>query len=438
MLTVVAAVVLAAGGVGATLWWLNRGNSDGLAGGPSVGAAGLPASPPPPLGDLRPPTDITLPSLERPIDTPLWTYKVGIDEAVLGGDTHTVVIGSDQGVIAVDAASGEPRWSKPALPPNININEIRKGSCVITRAATTIGCALNLNLSTGQPEVLVFYDVATGRTLNQTTLPTGQIDAIRKSGDGIAVIVKGELIAYGADGAESWRLAQDGFVVFGDQGIIVTKQAVHDANTGAPIVSGVRVDGKTAFASGFALSDGNTINFYDFNGRNTGSAASEGFRLLDNVRGIARDNSDLYGSSGFFYPLAYNESTGDLRAFDGQSGSILWTRPTGQDLTDSVAGYGSDTLCLIATRIPTETGVMGVKVQTCQTDSANPFVPVSTIKFLGTDGTRLLMVDSRDLVCLDGTTGAELWRTTSTDFPAGNWVGGGAYTHYNSTVTRWI
>ncbi|MDV3127410.1 PQQ-binding-like beta-propeller repeat protein [Mycobacterium sp. 21AC1] len=438
---VVAVVFVIVGIGGAIAWWLNRGGDEVVrSSGPSANpAAGpLPASVPP-LGDVRPPTDIALPSLEQPIDTPRWTYKVGIDEAVLGGDSYTVVVGSDEGVIALDASSGVPRWSEPIKPPDINVNEIKKGKCVIARAATTMGCALNVNLSTGQPEVLAFFDVATGRTLSQTTLPGGQIRNMSRSGDGIAVVLDRELVAYGSDGTEAWRVDHDGdAVVFGDQAVIVTRRAVYDASTGAPIVSGVNVVGKTAFASGFALSDGNSINFYDFSGRNTASLASDGYRLLDNARGDARSNQDLYGSSGFNYPLAYNDATGDLRAFDGASGRVLWTRPTGQDLTFRVQGYGSDTLCLIGVSLLNDTGFMNMKVQPCQADSANPFVRVSEVNFLGSDGTRLLAVDSRDLVCVDGVTGKELWRKKTTDFPHGVWVGNRAYTTYNSTVTRWI
>lgn len=139
------------------------------------------------------------------------------------------------------------------------------------------------------------------------------------------------------------------------------------------------------------------------------SGRTDGYRLLENAFSDARSNDGVYGSSGFFYPLAYNESTGDLRAFDGD-GRVLWNHPTGQDLTFRVQGYGSNTLCLIGVSLLNDTGFMSMKVQPCQAGSVNPFVRVSEASFLGSDGTRLLAVDSRDLVCIDEVTGNELWR----------------------------
>lgn len=83
VLTVVAAVVVASAGIGTVLWWLNRGGGAGEV--TAAGGGPLPASVPP-LGDLRPPADVALPSLEQPISAPRWTYDTGIDAYVLGGE----------------------------------------------------------------------------------------------------------------------------------------------------------------------------------------------------------------------------------------------------------------------------------------------------------------------------------------------------------------
>ncbi|OMC34224.1 hypothetical protein A5742_13930 [Mycolicibacterium fortuitum] len=444
VLAVVAVVVLATAGIGGVLWWSNRG-SDGDGDGGEVTAAGggpLPASVPP-LGDVRPPADVALPSLEKPIDTPRWTYDTGIDVSVLGGDRYTVVIGSDQGVIALDAESGEPRWSQPVKPPNVNINRFPSGKCVITRSAKTIGCGLNLNLCCGDREVLVFFDVVTGRILNQPTLPAGQISNLQASGDGIAVVFRNKLVTYGPDGNEAWRVSHDGVSVFGDQGIVITEYEVLDANTGHPIVSASNTS-NTAFSSGFAVALADSFKFYDFSGRNTATVPSDGYTLMGNEGSglydfpLGRPRNTRYGSSGFDVPLAYNTSTGDLRAFDGQSGRVLWTIPTGSDLrmANGIPGYGSGTLCVIG--VSGADAITKMRAQTCQDGAATPFVNVSTVFFTGTDGTRYLQRDNGEMVCIDGATGKELWRTKIRYFDDSVWVATGAYATTRNIVSRLI
>ncbi|OBF32381.1 hypothetical protein A5719_29455 [Mycolicibacterium peregrinum] len=439
VLTVVAAVVVASAGIGTLLWWLNRGGG----GAGEVTAAGggpLPASVPP-LGDLRPPADVALPSLEQPIDTPRWTYETGIDAYVLGGDAYTVVVGSDQGVMALDKETGEPRWSQGVKPPTVNINRFGSAKCVITRSAKTMGCGLNLNLCCGDPEVLVFLDVATGRILSQPSLPSDRITNLQGSGDGIAVVFRNELVSYGADGNEAWRVRHDGVSVFGDQGVVITEHEVLDANTGKPIVSEPSTS-NTAFASGFAVAFANSFKFFDFSGRNTATVPSEGYTLMGNAGSgiyqfpLGRPDNDPYGSSGFYYPLAYNRSTGEFRAFDGQSGRILWTYPAGADavLANMIGGFGSGELCVIGVQ---ETSDAKLKAGSCQDVNVAPTANVQMTFFLGSDGARYLYRDQRDVICVDAS-GKELWRKKFDDGSDQVWVSGGAYISDRNIVIRVI
>ncbi|WP_162463689.1 MULTISPECIES: PQQ-binding-like beta-propeller repeat protein [unclassified Mycolicibacterium] len=439
VLTVVAAVVFASAGLGAVLWWLNRGGGAGEV--TAAGGGPLPTSVPP-LGDLRPPADVVLPSLEQPIGTPRWTYETGIDAYVLGGDAYTVVVGSDQGVMALDKETGEPRWSQAVKPPKVNINRFGSAKCVITRSAKTMGCGLNLNLCCGDPEVLVFLDVATGRILSQPSLPSDRITNLQGSGDGIAVVFRNELVSYGADGNEAWRVRHDGVSVFGDQGVVITEHEVIDANTGKPIVSEPNTS-NTAFASGFAVSFANSFKFFDFSGRNTATVPSEGYTLMGNVGSglyqfpLGHPENTRYGSSGFYYPLAYNRSTGDFRAFDGKSGRILWTFPTGSDmtLTDMIGGFGSGELCMIGV---TERADAKMRAGTCQDVNTAPSANVPMTFFLGSDGTRFLHQDQHNLICVDGVSGKELWRKEIGSVTGEVWVSGGAYVTKDKTVTRLI
>lgn len=441
VLTVVAAVVVASAGIGTVLWWLNRGGGAGEV--TAAGGGPLPASVPP-LGDLRPPADVALPSLEQPISAPRWTYDTGIDAYVLGGDAYTVVVGSDQGVMALDKETGEPRWSQGVKPPKVNINRFSKAKCVISRTAKTIGCGLNLDLCCGDPEVLVFIDVATGRILSQPSLPTARISNVQGSGDNIAVVFPDEIVAYGPDGTEAWRSRHDGVSVFGDQGVVITEREVLDANTGKPIVSEPNTS-NTAFASGFAVAFANSFKFYDFSGRNTATVPSEGYTLFGN-RGsglyespLAYPENTRYGSSGFYYPLAYNRSTGDFRAFDGQSGRILWTFPTGTNSAhvNRIEGFGSGELCMIgASELDKD---VTMRAGTCQNLATAPSTNVPVTAFLGSDGARYLYQDRRDVICIDGSTGKELWRKEiKYDSPYQVWVSGGAYISERNIVMRVI
>ncbi|SUA31255.1 outer membrane assembly lipoprotein YfgL [Mycolicibacterium fortuitum] len=440
VLAVVAAVFIASAGIGTLLWWLNRGGGGGEM--TATGGGPLPASVPP-LGDLRPPADVALPSLEQPISKPRWTYETGIDAYVLGGDAYTVVVGSDQGVMALDKETGEPRWSQGVKPPKVNINRFGSAKCVITRSAKTMGCGLNLNLCCGDPEVLVFLDVATGRILSQPSLPSDRITNLQGSGDGIAVVFRNELVSYGADGTEAWRARHDGVSVFGDQGVVITEHEVLDANTGKPIVSEPSTS-NTAFASGFAVAFANSFKFFDFSGRNTATVPSEGYTLMGNEGSrmyqfpLGHVGNTRYGSSGFYYPLAYNRSTGDFRAFDGHSGRVLWTLPAGADITlaNMIGGFGSGELCMIGVQDGADATM---RAGTCSDVNAAPSAKVPMGRFLGSDGARFLaVVDQGDVICIDGASGNELWRKKFDQGSYVAWVSGGAYLSDRNIVIRVI
>ncbi|SUA03453.1 outer membrane assembly lipoprotein YfgL [Mycolicibacterium fortuitum] len=475
VITVVVAVVIAAAGTGTLLWWLNaRGGESGGAA-TSASPSPLPTSVPP-LGALRPPRDQLVPSLEKPLDKPRWTFRPESSRNnILGGDTYTVVVsvdnyGGNEGVLAVDAGNGQPRWPKPVMPASLQGRDLGSmfSKCVIDRAATTIGCAFGTGVGSAETDkgiALVFLDTATGAEKNTTKVPGtywGHIRGMYSAGNGFVAVLDDEVVGYRADGSESWRApyqrldptsaGHDNVAVYGDQGIVVILDGrTLDADTGNPILQGASSVGSAAFASGFGLSDAVMINFYDFTGKKTASIPSDGFTFIDGF-GINGHHwsvgLDLQtpGSSGLYYPLAYNKTTGDLRAFDPASGRILWNRHIDQDASRGIAAYGNGTTCFIALR---DESVVRVKVQTCETDSDNPFIEVPTkidlgtyFTFLGSDGQRMLFgIDSDhndEVVAIDGTGGQEVWRKKSDpNLAVSLWAGNGLYSTYDG-VCRWL
>lgn len=471
VIAVVAAVVVAAAGTGTLLWWLNARDDASS----TAAASPLPTSVPP-LGTLRPPRDQLVPSLEKPFGEPKWSFRIGSSRNdILGGDSYTVVVsvndyGGNKGVIAVDAGNGQPRWPKPVMPAILQGRDLGSmfSKCVIDRAATTIGCAFGTGVGdeeTAKGIALVFLDTATGAEKNTTMVPGtywGNTRGMYSAGDGFVAVLDDEVVGYRADGSESWRTRYErenpqagghhNVALYGDQGIVVTLDGrALDADTGNTILQGANSVASAAFASGFGLSDAQTINFYDFTGTKTASIPSEGFAFVDGYSTNGYHWSvglDLQtpGSSGLYYPLAYNKATGDLRAFDPASGRVLWNRHIDQDASHGVAAYGNGTTCFIAVR---DERVVRVKVQTCETDSDNPFIEVPTkidlgtyFMFLGSDGQRMLFgVDTEnndEVVAIDGTTGQEVWRKKSDpNLALSLWAGNGLYSTYDG-VSRWL
>ncbi|OMC37403.1 hypothetical protein A5742_09340 [Mycolicibacterium fortuitum] len=482
VITVVVAVVIAAAGTGTLLWWLNaRGGESGTA-----TASPLPTSVPP-LGALRPPRDQLVPSLEKPLGKPRWTYRPeGSTHEILGGDAYTVVVGVEGtkadgsrsgGVLALDAGNGAPRWPKPVVPAGpIRIPGYTAAKCVISRAATTIGCFFGRggNTSGDEPDLLVFLDTATGAEKGNIAVPAtrwGRVREIYSAGDGFVVALNDEVVGYRSDGSEAWRTpytnpdpiasqGHEGVSVYGDQAIVITVDGrVLDANSGRPILQGAKALGSAAFAAGFGLSDGDTFDFYDFAGTKTASVPSEGFTFIDGYGtggyslsvGLDRRAS---GSSGLYSPLVYNEATGHLRAFDPAAGGVLWTRqisqgdtPTAKTYTDA---YGNGTTCFIILRKQQDTH-MGIqmKVQKCETDSDNPVVdapvpdniPTSSF-FAGSDGQRMLFDTGNEnhdeVAAIDGTTGQEAWRKTNPNVWLPRWIGSGVYSASAKGMFRWF
>ncbi|MGW4098378.1 outer membrane protein assembly factor BamB family protein [Mycobacterium sp. NPDC004974] len=467
VITVVAAVVVTAVGTGALLWHLNTRDATSPA-----TASPLPTSVPP-LGALRPPRDQLVPSLEQPLDKPRWNYRPdSVSNHILGGDAYTLVVSVDnqqgRGVLAVDAGNGQPRWPKPVMPASLAGSSLNYmfSKCVIDRAATTIGCAFSDGVQSTDTGIgLVFFDTATGAEKNSTKVPGtywGEIRGMYSAGDGFVVVLEDEVVGYRADGSVGWRTpdkqvdprstGHQNVAVYGDQGIVVALDGrVLDANTGNPILQGASALGSAAFASGFALSDGQTFDFYDFGGTKTASVPSEGFTFVEGFgtnghRWSVGMNLQTSGSSGLYYPLAYNEASGDLRAFDPASGRALWTRHVGQNGTRSIAAYGNGTTCFIILR---DDSVVRVKVQTCETDSDNPFVEAPTelsmgtyFKFLGSDGQRMLFgtytEHNDEVVAIDGTTGQEVWRKSGvSNLALSLWAGSGLFSTYDG-IFRWL
>jgi hypothetical protein len=479
VITVVVAVVIAAAGTGTLLWWLNARGGESGGGDTTLSAASpLPTSVPP-LGALRPPRDQLVPSLEKPLEKPRWSYKPdSFSTSILGGDAHTVVVSVDnyqqnKGVLAVDAGNGQPRWPKPVMPASLAGSSLNNmfSECVIDRAATTIGCAFSDGVqSTDRGIVLVFFDTATGAEKNSTTVPGtywGKIRGMYSAGDGFVVVLEDEVVGYRANGSVAWRTpnkqedpradGHNNVAVYGDQGIVVLRDGrVLDASTGNPIVQGGSAVGSAAFASGFGLAGEQTFTFYDFGGTKTASVPSEGFAFVagygtNGYRWSVGLSLQTSGSSGLYYPLAYNEASGDLRAYDPASGRVLWNRHVGQDGTRSIAAYGNGTTCFILLR---DDSAVRVKVQTCETDSDNPFVEAPTdvsvgtyLRFLGSDGQRMLFgtytehndeVHNDEVVAIDGTTGQEVWRKSGvSNLALSLWAGGGLYSTYDG-LFRWF
>lgn len=442
---VAAAVAVVAVVTGAVLWGLNSGGgqsastttaappvSTSPSGIPTPGTStpASPAGPPPPLGALRPPHNLQVSSLEQAPRTPRWTLQSGGNPKLMGGDSEILILGNSAGIIAVDAATGKARWTAPALPDGVDSGYFLYSQCAVDRAHTTIGCALNL--SSGKDEIVAFFDANTGAIKSRTVMP--QVSRLHDAGDGFVLVqISSDITGYHSDGSLAWKASHDGVAVYGDQGIIVTRDGrVLDANTGAVIVEypGIANRGKTAFATGFALSNTQSIDFFDFTGKKTASIEAGGFGLLDGDR-------ELTGSSGLYYPLLYKEATGELRAVDPATGQQKWTRQLGVGPADDVRGYGSDTTCFVL--VGGDSGSR-VKAEPCESVGNNGFASTEakTISdaFIGFDGQRIAFYHLGDVVCVDATTGQEVWRTHELHSP--EWVGDGLYSvTFDDELVRW-
>ncbi|MCV7068644.1 PQQ-binding-like beta-propeller repeat protein [Mycolicibacterium farcinogenes] len=439
VLAVVAVVVIASLGVGAGLWAFKSRDSKS---GPTATASGPSASPlpdaPAPLGALRPPRDIQMASLEQPISDPKWSYRTDARPELLGGDSHTTVAGlEDVGLIALDTASGTPRWPGPVSPADVDLKKFNHGNCVIDRAATTIGCAL----STGDDleEVLIFLDTATGAEKHHE-IAAGNVGAdLYSAGDGFVATTDGELVGYRSDGTEIWRAdnrINGGVDVYGDQAVIIVAVTggpgrVLDANSGRTLVHAPVVDSSTAFASGFALSDGAAIDFYDFTGAKTASTAADGFRLIDN-------DQHFTASSGTYYPVSFNPSRGGLRAYDPATGATLWSvGMVSPSQTAKVVGFGSGKTCFIGLLDDRDERSVTLSTQECGISSTNVYLSMSAdfreqigTWIQGYDGERVLVDAGKTthlVRCVDVASGQEVWEGRTNDMIGAQWLGNGLF-----------
>ncbi|OKH81691.1 hypothetical protein EB73_26860 [Mycobacterium sp. SWH-M3] len=434
VLTVVA-VVVAATGLGAALWGLNsRGGTEkptataqpsskpastGTAS--SATAAPEPMAPSEPLGPERPPADLQLqvPLEQKP--AAIWTVKPDSWKiTVLGGGSETVAVGYTTGVMAMDAATGKNRWPKPVMPSGAYEGYFYLSNCVTDRTERTLGCALRMQ--NGDDAVIVFFDVKTGAQRGKA-VSAERISSFRRAGNGFVLTTfTNQLTGYRGDGSEAWTAQHDGVSIFGDQGLVVTKDGrVLDADTGSVVLQyRTSPSSKLAFTRGFALSDGPTIDLYDFAGKPTGSVPSEGFSLMPTSR-------EHEGSSGLDVPVVYNAQTSQVRALDPTSGNTLWSKQVSQDLSQTVWAFGSGDTCVVIAVNPDNT--QSALTQKCGTEASATFIGTGSGEpnpVIGFDGQRLVVHQQSANVCLDAATGQSLW-TLDDSIREVRWVGNKIY-----------
>jgi outer membrane protein assembly factor BamB len=436
------------------------------AGGAASPGQVVPFTPAPvaPLGSLRPPRDLRENAFDHKPDAPRWTYAHPGSVALAGGDSRIVVTAAEDGIMALDASSGNRLWHKPYQPAGFSTDRFwlaGPNDCQLDRADTTIGCMIHD--ATAKKGIVFFLDVATGAQRGSTTDLDGSSDNyLQRSGDNFVVgLGNGELRGYRADGTLAWQadahLDYGGYTNYPDQGVILPRSSraadVYDAATGKPLVHlSEGADNSVAFAAGFAVNDGNRhIVFYDFTGRQTAAIPSDGFRLLDDILTGEPHFGDSEPSSGVYQPLAYNDTTHELRAFDGATGRPLWTSPVANpDQYMAISRvFGSDTTCFLTHGH--QGNEIAVKVQACDQPSYNPFLPgVQQLGWLGGfDGQRVMIITSVDrttnhptVACLDIATGQQLWDTTFDALP--EWIGAATYVkahtyglHDETLLQRW-
>jgi outer membrane protein assembly factor BamB len=439
---------------------------------PQAGGAASPgqvvpftATPVAPLGALRPPRDLRENPFEHKPDKPRWTYAHPGSVSLAGGDSRIVVTAAEDGIMALDASTGNRLWHKPYQPVGISMDRFwlaGPNDCQLDRADTTIGCLIQD--ASAKKGILFFIDVATGAQRGSTT----NLDAInsdnylQRSGDNFVVgLHNTELRGYRTDGTQAWQasfhLKYGTYTNYADQGVILPQNSgegdVYDAATGTALV---HLDGGAqkgiAFAAGFAISDRDRhISFYDFTGRRTAVIPSDDFSLLGDILDGEPHFGDSEPSSGIYQSLAYNDKAHKLRAFDGATGRVLWTTPIANpDQYMQISRvFGSGTTCFLSHG--RSGGDIAIKVQPCDQSSNNPFLPgVQELGWLGGfDGQRVMITKSVDrasnhptVACLDIATGQQLWDTTFDALPV--WVGAATYVkahtyglHDQTLLQRW-
>lgn len=446
ILLAVVAVLVATVGSGALLWGLNSRAKEPAAdsrttspmAAPSPTATqptGTPTTAEAPPGSLRPPRDVTLSSLERAPGAPMWTYGTGSPAQHAGGNSNTVVVESDQGIIALDASTGTPRWPQPFIPPGVDLDDVLV-QCVIESGESTVACAIE-DVTTQDVGFVLFADVQSGAQKGFVDLGARPRD-IQMAGNNFVVATwADDLIGYGADGTVSWRDTGYPAVIYGDQRVIVMSDGrALDASNGRVLA---RVDTKVpdsiAFAAGFAIQNGRDIEFYDFSGNKTWTMSDTEFKpVKQKTTGVSPNNS-----TGFYHPIFY--STAKMKAIDGISHEELWTARVEYSSAQVIRGIGSAETCSAFARKKNNVGML---LQRCDNQGSDftdiqPSLDNGDVgpqeEVVGFDGKHVLLYHDEKMICVDAADGRELWAVPNVRY-APVWVGKGLYVDGRDGVAR--
>jgi outer membrane protein assembly factor BamB len=406
-----------------------------------------------PLGAQRPPRDLRQGAFDRAPTGPRWSY-VSTNRAigVAGAGARVVLVTGDDGVTALDPASGSRLWANPFRPASFSTKYFwlaNPNDCAVDRADTTVGCILR-DID-GKKAIVVFLDAATGTQRGSTVQigDAGISEVFQRSGDNFILgIPNSEVRGYRTDGSLAWHAdAKTSFVNYADQGILIPggyeARDVLDTATGTVIA---HIDGglehSIAFTSGFAVNNyDQRIVFYDFTGRQIADVPADGFSLLEQT---PYSPFVPQSSSGVDQPLAYNNATHQLRGYDGATGQPLWTTtvPDPDQYMNNSTVFGSGTYCFNGyARGEKE----AVQVAACDQATTNPYLTASNhLGWLaGFDGQRALIPmpwdksNRQSIQCVDVATGQEAWTITTDGIV--KWLGNQTYVVVgNRKLQRWF
>ncbi|MDH6196874.1 outer membrane protein assembly factor BamB [Mycobacterium frederiksbergense] len=395
--------------------------------------------------DERPPAAVKLPSLGAAPGAPLWSYPPGGDDrgylSVLGGDSATVLVSLNKSMIALDAATGAPRWQRPDMP----------GRCVVGTSGKVALC------STGRDNA-VLLDMATGATME--TMPAQAVVLIY-SGAGLLAFLdhRNSLRVFDDAGRQLWTKQVPGQTsVFLDQGVVAEKERsglstkFYDAKTGNEFLSIGAVDDIIATSRGIAVSQrsGGTlpggkpkqkIDFYSFTGKLAWRIPGDrGYRLpstTDDSTG-AFELFNVRTTSGVALPVVYSEGKGEIAAVDPLTGDIKWSQqvPVSSDTLVRLSGVAN--LCVVSYgTVGQKSG--GVRVRDCN-DPTGAFIAKSELDTLrATDGNQVVgRGDGTDnpVTAFDSATGQRSWQLDRSVVQDVAWVGDGLYSTWGGKISR--
>ena len=383
--------------------------------------------------EARPSTPLKAPSLSA-APHPLWTYP-GEDGGlphVLGGDVQTVLVNTENNVlVALDAATGTPRWQQ-RLPGDVQY-------CVVGTSGATAACVVR------NRKAAVILDMNTGAT--KVTVPDlDMTDAYAGSGLLAVVDNRKSITVFDGSGQQLWTkpLEKGSIEPFLDQRIIAfrggTETTFYDAETGRQkfsldsyvddllvtgrgIAMSVRAGSRSWFSRDFPLQ---RIDFYSFSGNKAWSIpAKRGYRLPSAGWKFSFAKSVQNSNSGVALPIVYSETQRDIAAVDDKTGEILWTQsiPVGEHELVYLGGAGN--LCIINYK-----GSAGDTVQVRDCTAADGFA--FTDSQLGdndqlviADDSHVVFTGSLNLVAYDTATGGQSWNLSKAGIVT--WVGDGLY-----------